>query len=86
MHYTQAVVCTLYQYQHSSHDPYLWQGYKCHQKGILGTCGGVLRNQKVSLGLSGGLGEEYSPIGENWDHDGVEMEFRGRSREEGKQK
>jgi len=32
----------------------------------LGACGGVLRSQEVPPGLGRGLGEEHSPIGENW--------------------
>ena len=53
-------------------------------KGTLGTYGGVLRSWKVSPGLGGGPGEEYSPIGEDWSYDGAEMEFRKRGQEEGK--
>ena len=48
----------------------------------MGTCGGVPRSQKVPLGLGGGPGEEYGLIGENWGHDGAEMEL-GRREQEG---
>ena len=78
MHRSQAEVCTLHQHQHSGHDSYLWQSSKYHQKDTLGTRGGVPRSQKVSPGLDGGLREEPGPVGEDWDHDGVEMEFRKR--------
>ena len=62
---SQAAVCTPYQHQHSDHDPHLWQSFKCHQYGTLGTCGGVPKSQEVSPELGRGLGKEYSPIGEN---------------------
>jgi len=79
------VVYIPHHYQHPSHDPYLWQGSKYHQKGTLGTCGRVLRSWKVTLGLSGGPEEEYSPIGEDWGHDGVEIGLERREWERGEQ-
>jgi len=54
---------------------------KCHRKGTPGTHGGVPRSRKVPPGLGGGPEEEYSPIGENWSHDGVEMGLGRRERE-----
>jgi len=78
-------VCTPYQYQLSSHNPYLWQGSKYHQKGTPGACGEVPRSQEVPLGLSGGLGEEYGPIGEDWDYDKAKMGL-GRREREGEQR
>ena len=72
------MVYTPHQYQHSSHDPYLWQSSKCHQKGTLEACERVLRSREVSPGLGGGPGEKYGPIGENWGHDGTEMGLRRR--------
>jgi len=76
-------VCTPHQYQHSSHDPYLWQNSKCHQKGTLGTRGGVLRSREVPPELGRGLGKKHSPIGEDWGYNGVEMGLGRREREGG---
>jgi len=47
-------------------------------KGTLKTCEGVLRSWKVSLGLCGGPGEEYSLVGEDLDCNRVEVELRRR--------
>jgi len=66
-------VCTPHPHHHPSHNPYLWWGSKCHRKGTPGTHGGVLRSWEVPLGLGGGPGEEYGPIGEDWGYDGAEM-------------
>jgi len=78
-------VCTPHQHQHPSHDSHLWQGSKYYRKNTPGACGGVLRSQEVPPGLGEGPGEEYGPIGENWGHNGVEMEFGRSSQEGGKQ-
>jgi len=53
-------------------------------KGTLKTCEGVLRSWKVSLGLCGGPGEEYSLVGEDLDCDRVEVELRRREQKGGK--
>ena len=42
--------------------------------------------QEVSPGLGGGPREEHSLVREDWGHDGVEMEFRRRGWEGGKQR
>jgi len=72
------MVCTLYQYQHSDHDPHLWWGSKYHQKGTPGTRGGVLRSWEVPLGLGRGPREEHSPIREDWGHNEVKIGLRRR--------
>jgi len=79
-------VCTPHQYQHSSHDPHLWWGSKCHQKGTLETCGGVLRSWEVPPELSRGPREKHSPVREDWGCDGAEMEFERRGQEGGEQR
>ena len=76
-------MCTPHQHQYPGYDPHLWWGSKCHQKGTLETHGGVPRSQEVPLGLSGGLREKHSPVGEDWGCDGVEMELGRRGQEEG---
>jgi len=76
-------VCTPYKYQYPSHDLYLWQGSKCYQKDTLGTCGGVLRSWKVTLGLGKGPEEEHSPVKKDWGYNGAEIELRGRGWEGG---
>ena len=81
VHRSQAAVCTLHQYQLPGHNPYLWWGSKCHLKGTPGACGGVLRSWEVPLELGGGPEEEYSPIGEDWGCDGMEMGLGRRERE-----
>ena len=86
VHYPQAAVCIPHQHQHPSHDSYLWWGSKYHQKGTLGTRGGVLKSWEVSLGLGGGPREEHSPVREDWGHDGAEMELRRRGQEGGEQR
>ena len=85
MHYAQAAVCAPHQYQYSGHDPHLWQGSKCHQKGTLGACRGVPRSWEVPPGSGGGPEEEYSPIGEDWGRNRVEMGL-GRREQERKQR
>ena len=75
-------MCTPHQYQHSSHDPHLWWGFKCHRKDTSKTHGGVSRSWEVTLELGGEPREEHSPVGEDWGHDGMEIEFR-RSGQEG---
>jgi len=37
---------------------------------------------EVPLGLGGGPGEEYGPIGEDWGRDGAEMGIGRREREQ----
>jgi len=44
------------------------------------------RRVRKSLGLGRGLGEGYSPIGEDWDHDGAEMGLGRREQEGGEQR
>ena len=85
MHRTQAAVYTPHQYQHPGHDPHLWRGSKCHQKGTPGACGGVPRSQEVPLGLGGGPEEKHGPIGEDWGRNGAEMRLRRSSQEGGEQ-
>ena len=72
MHCSQAAVYTLHQHQHPSHDPHLWRGSKCYQKG--------------TPGLGRGLREKHNLIRENWGCNGVEMEFGRRDQEEGEQR
>jgi len=55
-------------------------------KGTPRTCRGVPRSWEVPPGLDKGLGEEHSPVEENWSHDGVEMEFERREQERGEQR
>jgi len=55
---------------------------------MIPTYGGVLSAikkalQEVPSGLGGGPGEEYSPIGEDWGHDGAEIGIGRRERERG---
>ena len=86
IHHSQAAVCTPHQHQHPSYDPHLWQSSKCYQKDTLGTHGEVPRSREVPLELGRGLGEEHSPIGENWGCNGVEIEFRRRDQKGGEQR
>jgi len=44
---------------------------------------GVLRSQEVPPGLSGGLREKYSPVGEDWGCDGAKIELRRKGWEGG---
>ena len=83
MHRTQAAVCIPHPYHDPGHDPHLWRSSKCHWNGTPETRGGAPRSWKVPLGLGGGPGEEYSPIGENWDCDGAEIRLRRREWEGG---
>ena len=76
----------LHQYQHPSHDPHLWRGSKCHQKGTPETRKEVPRSQKVSPELGGGPREEHSLVGEDWGRNGAEMEFGRRDQEGGEQR
>ena len=82
MYCTQATVCIPHQYQLPGHDPYLWWGSKSHRKDTLEACGGVPRSQEIPLGLDGGPEEEYGLIGEDWGHDGAEMELGRKEWEE----
>ena len=86
VHCPQAVVCTPHQYQHSSHNLYLWWSSKCHQKSTPGTHGEVPRSWEVPSGLGGGPGEEHGPVGKNWGHDGVEIGLQKRGQEGGEQR
>ena len=86
VHHSQVEVCTPHQHQHPGHDPHLWRGSKCHRKGTPGTCKGILRSWEVTPGLGRGPGEEHSPVGEDWGHNGVEIGLGRRGQEGGVQR
>jgi len=52
----------------------------------LETHGGVPRSRKVPLRLVRGPEEEHSAVGENWGHDGAEVEFVRREWERGERR